>query len=126
MLIEKFKETPREIFKFIEEFKIHDAVETIFSMIRAINKYLEEKAPWKSIKEDDSQRGSAATTLALSADVLRIGSQLLNPVMPEKTSAILNILGAGSIPFSDTRIGLLKAGTVLGEGRSPFPRIVTK
>ena len=95
------------------------------SLFRRINRYLEEKAPWKSIKEDDSQRGSAATTLALSADVLRIGSQLINPVMPEKTSTILNILGARSIPMSDTSVGLLTAGTMLGEGKSPFPRIIT-
>ena len=71
-----------------------------------------------------SAKGSVATTLALSADVLRIGSQLLNPVMPNKTQLILDILGAGSIPLSDTSIGKLKAGTVLGEGKSPFPRII--
>ena len=96
------------------------------SLLRKINKYLEVKAPWKSIKEDDSQKGSAATTLALSADILRIGSQLLNPVMPEKTSAILNILGASSIPLSDTAVGILEVGSSIGEGKSPFPRIVTE
>ena len=78
----------------------------------------------KSIKEDDSHGGSAATTLALSADVLRIGSQLLNPVMPEKTSTILNILGASSISLSDTTVGLLEVGSSICEGKSPFPRIV--
>ena len=96
------------------------------SLIRNINKYLEVKAPWRSIKEDDSHGGSAATTLALSADVLRIGSQLLNPVMPEKTSAILNTLGASAIPLSDTTLGLLEVGSRIGEGKSPFPRIVTE
>ena len=95
-------------------------------MRRKINKYLEAKAPWKSIKEDGNQRSTAATTLALSADILRIGSQLLYPVMPDKTKAILNILGADSIDLSDTNLGLLKAGMVLGEGKSPFPRILDK
>ena len=106
--------------------KIHDALETTLSLLRKINRYLEDKAPWKSIKEDDSQAGSAATTLALSADVLRIGSQLLNPVMPEKTISILNILGASSIPLSETSVGLLKAGAALSEGKSPFPRIIVE
>ncbi len=104
--------------------KIHDALETTLSLIRKINRYLEKKSPWKSIKEDNSQGSSAATTLALSADILRIGSQLLYPVMPEKTRTILNILGAGFIPLSDTSIGLLTAGIKLSEGKSPFPRIV--
>ena len=110
----------------MQEMKIHDALETTLSLLRKINRYLEAKAPWKSIKEDSSQGGSAATTLALSADVLRIGSQLLNPVIPEKTSTILNILGASFIPLSDTSVGLLKTGISLGEGKSPFPRIVTE
>ena len=96
------------------------------ALMRKINAYLEIKAPWKSIKEDDSQKGSAATTLALSADVLRIGSQLLQPVMPSKTQSILNILGASSIPLSDTTLGLLEVGSSIGEGKSPFPRIISE
>jgi len=125
-LIGEAKITPQTVSSLIQEMKIHDAIETTLSLLRKINRYLEEKAPWKSIKEDRCQGGSAATTLALSADVLRIGSQLLNPVMPEKTNTILNILGARSIPLSDTSVGLLKAGVSLGEGKSPFPRIVTE
>ena len=118
------KTTPQHVSSLMQEMKIHDALETTLSLIRKINRYLEEKSPWKSIKEDNSQGSSAATTLALSADILRIGSQLLYPVMPEKTKTILNILGAGFIPLSDTSIGLLKAGIKLNEGKSPFPRIV--
>jgi len=125
-LVAEAKTTPQSVNKLIQELKIHDAVETTLSLLRKINRYLEAKAPWKSIKEDSSQGGSAATTLALSADVLRIGSQLLNPVMPEKTTTILNILGAGSIPLNETNIGLLKAGSDLGLGKSPFPRITVE
>ena len=123
-LIGEAKNTPLKVSNFIHEMKIHDAMETTLTLLRKINRYLEEKAPWKSIKEDDSQAGHAATALALSADVLRIGSQLLNPVMPEKTNTILTVLGASAIPLSNTGMGLLKAGTALGEGQSPFPRII--
>ena len=49
----------------------------------------------------------------------------IDKICPKKTSTILNILGADSIPLSDTGVGLLKAGTHLGEGKSPFPRIVS-
>ena len=125
-LLAEAKTTPQSVNKLIQKLKIHDALETTLSLLRKINRYLEVKAPWKSIKADSSQGGSAATTLALSADVLRIGSQLLNPVMPEKTTKILNILGAGSIPLNETNIGLLKAGSDLGLGKSPFPRITVE
>jgi methionyl-tRNA synthetase len=105
--------------------KIHDALENTMSLLRKINAYLETKTPWKTVKEDNSEESSAATTLAISADILRIGSQLLQPVMPEKTTTILTILGAQNLPLSDTSVGTLKAGTILGEGKSPFPRIQT-
>ena len=117
------KSKPQVVRKQIQDMKIHDALENTFSLLRKINAYLEAKAPWKSIKEDSSQGGLAATTLALAADILRIGSQLLNPVMPVKTHSILKILGGEDIPLSDTGVGLLKPGTVLGEGKTPFPRI---
>ena len=38
-LIAKFKETPVKVYKFIEELRIHDATEMIFSMVKSINKY---------------------------------------------------------------------------------------
>jgi methionyl-tRNA synthetase len=123
-LIREAEITPQNVSVLIQDMKIHDALESTLKLFRGINRYLEKKSPWKHIKDDSSQGGSAATSLALAADVLRIGSQLLYPVMPEKINSILNILGAGYIPISDTRIGLLKAGTTLGEGKSPFPRII--
>ena len=46
--------------------------------------------------------------------------------MPEKTKDILGILGCDRIPVNNTEIGLLKAGTKLGKGQSPFPRIEIK
>jgi hypothetical protein len=46
--------------------------------------------------------------------------------MPERTKVILTILGAHEIPLENTTFGELKAGTLLGEGKSPFPRIETK
>jgi methionyl-tRNA synthetase len=125
-LISIAKTTPQKVGENIDDLKLHDALENTMAMIRNVNKYLEMRAPWKLIKEDKSQGSVAATTLAVSADVLRIGSQLLNPIMPERTKVILTILGAHEIPLENTTFGELKAGTLLGEGKSPFPRIETK
>ena len=122
-LISIAKSTPKKVQSNIDDLKLHDALENTMSMIREVNKYLEIRAPWKLVKEDNSQESVTATTLALAADVLRIGSQLLNPVMPERTKVILTILGGYRIPLKNTNLGELKAGTVLGEGKSPFPRI---
>ena len=92
--------------------------------MRKINKYLEVKSPWKSIKLDSSQKSVAATTMYISADLLRICTQLLNPIMPNKTINILNMLGSKLIPLNDYSTNLIKVGQKLGDGKSPFPRII--
>jgi methionyl-tRNA synthetase len=125
-LVSMAKTTPQLIRTNIAELKLHTALENIISLIREVNKYLEIRAPWKLVKEDNSPGSLAATTLAVAANVLRIGSQLLHPVMPERATTILNILGADNIPLNDTRFGELKTGAKLGEGKSPFPRIDIK
>ena len=125
-VLEKAKNTPNKVRKNFNLLKIHDAIENILSLIRELNRYLEKREPWKLVKSDKSQASIAATTLAISADILRVSSQLLNPVMPEKTKDILRILGCDRIAVNNTKIGLLKAGTKLGKGQSPFPRIEIK
>ena len=92
--------------------------------MRKVNKYLEIKAPWKTIKVDSSQKSQSATTLYVAADIVRISAQLLKPVMPYKIDEIINMLGSNYIKIDNYSTGLLKPGSKLGEGQSPFPRIV--
>ena len=117
------KTTPQLVKNDIDELKIPDAIEKTMILMRKINKYLEMKAPWKTIKLDSSQKSDTATTMYLSADLLRICSQLLFPVMLERTQQILSMLGAENIIINDHSTGLLKFGQPLGRGKSPFPRI---
>tara|TARA_B000000557_G_scaffold99708_4_gene80881 strand:+ start:177 stop:1688 length:1512 start_codon:yes stop_codon:yes gene_type:complete len=118
------KTTPQLVIKDIENLKIPDGIEKILILMRKINKYLEVKSPWKSIKSDSSQRSEAATTMYISADLLRICTQLLNPVMPNKTTVILKMLGSTSIQINNYSTNLVKVGQKLGNGKSPFPRIL--
>ena len=39
---------------------------------------------------------------------------------------ILNILGCDSISLIETKLGILKSGTKLGKGSTPFPRILSE
>ena len=101
--------------------KIHDALEKIFSLIREINKYLEIKQPWKSIKTDKSPGSSASTCLYVSAELLRISSELLIPFMPEKAKTALKYL---SQPVTNNlEFGLLKPDTIIKNPGALFPRI---
>jgi len=105
----------------MKELKIHDALEAIFSLIREINKYLEIKQPWKLVKDDKSPESPAATCLYVSAELLRISSELLFPYIPNKAKITLEHL---SQKISNClEFGLLKPNTPIKSPSALFPRI---
>ena len=103
--------------QLIGELKIHEAIEEILQLIRSVNKYLETQAPWKLAKTD---LAGAGRVLYTATEALRIGAVHLTPVMPERTSQILNILGAEQ---SGPQWGGLVSGNKLKEHVALFPRI---
>ena len=98
--------------------KIHDGIENTISIFRTINKFLEDKAPWKTIKEN---KDIAGTTIYLSAEALRIGTVLLYPIIPEKSKQILTALDCS--PKDDTAFGLLQENSTIDIVTNIFPRI---
>ncbi|MBK8229794.1 MAG: methionine--tRNA ligase [Candidatus Eisenbacteria bacterium] len=124
----------------VREVRLHQAIEETFQLVRAVNKYLEVKAPWKAVKQE-GQPG-VATTLAVSAEALRLAAVLLSPVMPRKCGEVLHRLGVldqpdalvtrgfeagtGGIWTDDLlRWGGLPPGTPLRPAGPLFPRIET-
>ena len=76
--------------ELMNDLKINDAINSVFIFIRRVNKYLEITAPWKLVKTD---KKSAGKVLFTAAESLRIIALLLNPVMPNRTEAVLSALG---------------------------------
>lgn len=106
---------------YMKELKIHDALEITFSLIREINKYLEIKKPWKLVKENKSPESEAATSLYVSAELLRISSELLMPFIPEKAKITLDHLSQNV--GNKLEFGLLKPNTKIQSPGVLFPRI---
>jgi len=77
--------------ELMNDLKINDAINSVFIFIRRVNKYLEITAPWKLVKTD---KKSAGKVLFTAAESLRIIALLLNPVMPNRTEAVLSALRA--------------------------------
>ncbi len=90
-LIQKVDEKILTIQETIDNLKIHDLIECSISALRLLNKYLEVRAPWKLVKQGNSEIEMAAKTLSISANILILISKILNPIMPTKTQLILNI-----------------------------------
>ncbi len=101
----------------IKEMKINEALEDIMQFIRGVNKYMEEQAPWKLVKED---KESAARVLYTAGEALRIGAVLLSPVIPNRSAILIEALNA-----TDTALewGGLTPGNQLRDHQPLFPRI---
>ena len=98
--------------------KINEAIEDIMQFIRRINKYMEEQAPWKMVKEN---KDAAGRILYTAGESLRISASLLSPVMPNRISILLEALNAGK----STEWGGLKSGNKIRDHQPLFPRIQT-
>ena len=97
--------------------KINELIESIFEFIRGVNKYMEQKAPWKLVKED---RDAASVVLYTAAESLRISSVLLSPIMPSRTKILLQTLNTVD---KSLIWGRLKPGTKIKDHEPLFPRI---
>lgn len=116
----KLAETVPEL---LENVKLSQAVEEILSLVRAVNRYLEQKAPWKLAK-DASKKEELATVLFVSAEAVRIALSFLSPVIPTKSREGLAMLGTSLEGIRDLAWGKFQGGEKFGEGSALFPRIV--
>jgi len=79
--------------EYVDGVRLSAAVESILSIFRALNSYLEITAPWKLAKGTDADKERLKVVLWHSAEALRVGFTLLHPVMPQKMDEALAALG---------------------------------
>src|SRR5207248_11328488 len=104
------------------------ALETAWSLISAVNKYIVDTEPWALAEREenkDENLARLATILYTCAEALRIVSALVHPVIPDSTARIWAQLGLGEISsfrLDELKWGQLQLGTKLGKVEPVFPR----
>lgn len=84
MLKEKWNEKRDKMLEHFSGLRFNLGLEEIFSFIRSINKYADERAPWKLAKSDKSEDALALkATLSNMVESLRLASVAIAGVMPE-------------------------------------------
>lgn len=115
-----------EVLKLYDGLQFHTGLDRTFTFIRSINRYAEQRAPWKLAKSNEAADVAALhTTLATMAEALRLGVTLLEPVMPETRAKVAALLGdEGGDGVWDARLqwGESLSGKKLGEAAILFPR----
>jgi methionyl-tRNA synthetase len=111
----------------LDQLRVNYAITHVFDVLREINRYLEETAPWKLMKTEKERAGAV---LYNAAEALRLSAVHLYPVMPAKISQLLEVMGTtAKARLSETGWfdwGHIKPGTRLGETDGLFPRIEEK
>ena len=113
-----------------EKLEFSKALEAIWSLIAAVDKFIVERAPWKLAKAGAEGKKQLDETLYSAAETLRIIAALLYPVIPESAGKIWSQLGY-THPISEVRTrdlnwGRLAAGQLLGAVSGVFPRADAK
>jgi methionyl-tRNA synthetase len=109
-----------------EQFQFSRALETAWSLVAAVNKYIVENEPWSVAERGDrDSKARLATILHTAVEALRIVTALVHPVIPEATARIWSQLGLGDIQHLDLRHlswDQIPTGTRLGKVEPVFPR----
>lgn len=112
-----------KVFAKINEYKIADALDELWTVFRRANKYIDETEPW-NINKDESKRNRLSTVLFNLLETINIGANLLAPFMPETATKIFNELGVKSREFGDiNNFGLTGEYSVTTNPQILFNRI---
>jgi methionyl-tRNA synthetase len=96
----------------------------------AVNRYLEERAPWKLAKQKPpGWEADLATALYTACEAVRVMALLMAPFLPEAAPVLLARLGLegalarARLPDDAARFGALAPGTPVAKGAPLFPRV---
>ncbi len=111
-----------EVRRLMDIQAFHEALETIWTVIRAANVYVDHQAPWKLRKEDPDRMNVVLFTLV---EAIRLLALMVQPFMPDSSGRMLDQLAVAEDKrtfdaFDDAHA--LRAGTELPKPEGVFPR----
>ncbi|HVA71755.1 MAG TPA: methionine--tRNA ligase [Candidatus Limnocylindrales bacterium] len=120
-------ETCQQVLRYYDAYEFSRALESIWSLIAEIDKYLVEFQPWVLVKEK-SKWGRLEMVLFTAYDSLRIATLLAHPVLPHATQEIWEQLGhttqlAGQSLSPDSLTPDHKQVAHVNKPRAVFPRV---
>jgi methionyl-tRNA synthetase len=115
-----------EVLERYEKLEFARALEAIWTLVAAADKYLTSEKPW-ALGSNEADQARKATVLWTTAELLRIVTVLAHPVLPDSTAKVWTLLGqTGTVTafgLDELRWGQLAPGTALGKLQPLFPRV---
>lgn len=118
-------ETAKLFETLMDDMKINDAINDVWTLIRRSNKYIDETTPWVLAK-DEGQAQRLQTVLYNLIEAQRIIAALVSPFIPVSAADMWHQLGLGDFAKANLqdaqKWGLYPAGTKVEKGQALFPR----
>ncbi len=123
MILETIREKVEATAAEIEESKLQSAANTLISLSRVGNQYLNEKEPWNLIKTDPEKAASIFYVCAQIVKALAITSAPFIPETAEQLWQILNLEGSVEKTRWLQAIMPLEAGHRINKSKPLFSKI---
>jgi methionyl-tRNA synthetase len=108
----------------VDRFELTEALEACWEGVRALNRFVEERAPWKLAK-DPAASAELDDVLYTLQDGLRVIAVMVAPFIPDASDAILAAIGApgNAASWDNVSPGLLEPGATAQLAGPLFPRV---
>ncbi|MCI1944911.1 methionine--tRNA ligase [Clostridium luticellarii] len=122
-LIDIALDTPKKVEKNMDNLRIPEALDSIWELINAANKYIDKTTPW-ILGKDADKKDRLGTVLYNLSESLRIIAVCISPYLPETSEKMYKQLNADIVSWdSIASFDGTKAGTRINKGEILFPRI---
>ncbi len=122
---ERFEGLAAAVAERIDGVEVSGALEDIWERVRALNRFVTEREPWRLAK-DDAAAAELDEVLYTLAEGLRVVTVLLHPWMPDTSERLLAALGRDDLSLETAALGAVGGGAALGELGQLFPRVESK
>ena len=122
-LIELCKATPAKVEAKMDELRVADAIDEIFTLLRRANKYIDETMPWALAKSEETKQ-RLGTVLYNLLESIRFAAIALKPFLPDTSDRILAQINATNGGLESlASFGVLESGIKVGAGEILFARL---
>ena len=104
ILVESFAGLRERVAAHVDRAELTLALEEIWQLVRRMNRYVEEQAPWVLAK-DEARAEELDRVLRTLAEGLRTVTVLLWPYLPTSAERLLDALGAPDLTFAAGDLG---------------------
>ena len=122
-LIELALSTPGKAEEKMNELRVADAIDEVFTLLRRSNKYIDETMPW-TLDKEEATKGRLKTVLYNLLETIRFCAVLLEPYLPDTAKSIYQQINTNATSWESLQaFGGMNPGEKVGTAQILFARI---